>query len=183
MKQLIMKYRSLALGILLGSVMTGTAFAEPVHINSEAALDRRIIDSSAPNLLVLCKDEAQCQAVKNLLSQAEKHPKVLSAVQEARAAGNAAVSFAYADEASLPELFHGWDEADSLVCKQDPSKKEEECANLAYPVFIVKNAPQSSGSGSGPLRTGVQELSRGEASLEEIVGMAIFAQGVPSSSQ
>ncbi len=170
-----MKHLVFALSFMLGSVMTGSAFAEPVHIKSESLLDSKLIDSSAPSLLVLCKDEAQCQAVQKLLSQAEKHPKVLSAVQAARSAGNAAISFAYADEASLPELFHGWDEADSLVCKQDPSKKEEECAHLAYPIFIVKSPPQS--SGSGPIRTGVEELFRGEASLEEVVGMAIYAQG------
>lgn len=169
----------LALGLMLSSITAGVALAAPVHINSEAALDSRIIDSSAPSLLVLCKDEAQCQDVQKLLSQAESSPLVRSAIESATRSGGAALSFGYADEASLPELFRGWDEADSLVCKQDASKKEEDCAGLAYPVFIVKNAPQKSASGS--IRNGVEELFRGQASLDQIINMAIYAQGAPST--
>lgn len=173
-----MKNACIALAIL-GALSFSPAFAEPVRIQSSAQLDSQVIDSAGPVLFVMCNSEAQCSETETLLRQSELDSRVIELSRDSQKLGKAPVKLTFAAAANLPELSSGWDAGDREICLRDVSKNESQCNNLAYPVFIVQKKGRSS-SGSS---VSVEEMSRGPATVDQIVGMISYAQSEFGSKQ
>ncbi|MBA3991901.1 MAG: hypothetical protein C0469_00140 [Cyanobacteria bacterium DS2.3.42] len=161
---------------LAGALFVSAAVAEPIKITSPELLDRQLIDSKQSVLFVLCRGSAQCEQVQTLLTQAEVDGRVTKAFSESERAGGKKVKIAFADAADLPLLSEGWDKEDSDLCLKDKSKTEAQCADLAYPVFILQRVTGSS--------FGLEELMRGTADKDAAVNMILqsISTSLPSQS-
>jgi hypothetical protein len=165
------------IAILLAAIgFPAAALSQPVDIKSPEALDSKVLDFKGPVLLVLCRDEQQCGDARQALDSAESSSQLAQVKAAAAAKGLPELRFAVAKTGDLPELAAGWDKDDMDVCIRDVSKSEAQCNNLAYPVFILKHGDQKSSNGS--LAAGVEEMKRGAADSNEVVGMALRAYSV-----
>lgn len=170
-----MKIGTQVLLAIAGALFGSVAMAEPIKITSPELLDTQLIDSKQSVLFVLCRGSAQCEQVQALLKETEVDERVTKAFSEAEAAGGKKGKLAFADTADLPLLSEGWDKQDRDVCLKDKTKTEAQCADLAYPVFILQRVTGSSFS--------VEELKRGSADKDAVVNMILNAAQLPLAPQ
>jgi len=167
------KLRTIAGALLLAAigfpfVSAPAAYAQPLEIRNPDLLDTQVLDYNGPVILVICKDANECAATEQALKSAETDPDFIKAASAAAKQKSTTLKFSWSLAANLPELSREWDAGDKAVCLKDSSKKESECNDLAYPVFIVKNGPNAQAPG-------VEEMQRGNLDSKAIVGMALHA--------
>lgn len=156
-------------------IFASAAFAEPIKINNPEKLDSVVMDSDAPVFFVICRGAEQCDQTVSLLKEAEGERAISEVFANARKHNELVAKIVFANTADLPILVHEWDEQDKGVCLHDPKKTQDQCNDLAYPIFILKHGIQT--SGSTQIAAGVEELHRGFADKSAVINMIIAAQG------